>query len=242
MDALRYLTSFFLKVALAIILFVFVWWFVKIVTPTTSVSNETATTTKNTIRDLIRNDWLPSPRTYSGIFKSTSTIAQPIVYTPGSAYRATTINTVQDTAYQRYAYPNKDGVVIGASKETSVHSTTTTNKTAVSSSRKLSIRNLSIYEGGHVYTGLSFVGEARSEFFREGKFPIVVVDQTGRVVGVTVGEAQANWSVPGWVRFQAKVIHTLPSSSPCTMVFEEALTQSERGRQPLRVPLPIRCN
>jgi hypothetical protein len=108
--------------------------------------------------------------------------------------------------------------------------------------RSLNIRNLSIYEGGAVYTGLSFIGEARSSMFRDGKFPIVVIDQSGKVIGISAAIAQSTWSVPGWVRFETRITYPLPNKVPCTMIFEENLTQAERSRAPLRVPLPIRCN
>lgn len=78
--------------------------------------------------------------------------------------------------------------------------------------------------------------------FRDGKFPIIIIDGAGRLVGVSAAVAQTAWAVPGWVRFETRINYTLPNKAPCTMIFEEALTQTERVRQPLRVPLPIRCN
>jgi hypothetical protein len=105
------------------------------------------------------------------------------------------------------------------------------------------VRNLSIYDGGHVYTGLSFAGEARSSLFRNGKFPIVVIDRSGRVVGISSALATTDWTVAGWTRFDTKINYTLPVNTPCTMIFEEALTEGERiSRQPNRVAIPVMCN
>jgi hypothetical protein len=105
------------------------------------------------------------------------------------------------------------------------------------------VRNLSIYEGGHVYTGLSFVGEARASLFREGKFPIVIIDQSGRVVGMSYAVATTNWAIPGWVRFETKINYVLPNKVPCLMIFEEMLTEKERvARKPARLPMSVMCN
>ena len=99
-----------------------------------------------------------------------------------------------------------------------------------------------MYEGGHVYTGLTFVGEARNTMFQNGRFSIVVVDNTtNRVVSVSYAVATTDWTVAGWTRFQTKIVGTLPDKVRCTMVFEQAAVSSQKT-QPVRVAIPILCN
>jgi hypothetical protein len=132
--------------------------------------------------------------------------------------------------------------ILSATKASSSVPTALTPNASIPN-RTLYVRNLSIYEGGHIYTGLSFIGEARSTMFRQGKFPIVMVDAYGKVVGVSTAAAENDWTVPGWVRFNTKIEYVLPKNMPCTMVFEEAQFPDERAKKaPTRVPLATRCN
>ncbi len=169
------------------------------------------------------------------------------VYVPPPAFNQYGLNNdqYQFSTYSYVTYTSTGTAVINGSsaRQGENSQAPVQSKTTLSSNRVLSIRNLSIYEGGHVYTGLAFVGEAKASMFRDGKFPIVVVDQAGKVVGVSAAIATTNWTVPGWVRFETKITYPLPVNVPCTMIFEEALTQQERNtRQPLRVPIQERCN
>jgi hypothetical protein len=262
MDSIRDLLGFFLKISVAIFLLVFVIWIVGSIPPAPGKVGGTfgvATTSKF--------DYLPSPRAYSGFFSSSSTnISKPkvfeapesYIYTGAQAFSETVTsgnkgsgtNSVNGYSYNTYTYPlytyegtNGIPVVVSSSPSASTPSQASSSALVVTPlQRTLYIRNLSIYERGHVYTGLSFIGEARSTLFRDGKFPIVVVDGNGRVVGVSAAVATTQWSVPGWVRFAAKIDYALPNNILCTMVFEEALASTERSRQPLRVPVPVMCN
>jgi hypothetical protein len=182
---------------------------------------------------------LPSPRKYSGIFgMSTST------------KRTTPTPTFTTFSYSGpIAFSSSSGNPIHLNQQGGFNTYTLSQPQATapafqnqSPTSTLPVRNLSIYQGGHVYTGLSFVGEARSQMFRDGKFPIIVIDASGRMVGVTAAVAQTAWTVPGWVRFETRITYPLPANVPCTMIFEEALTQVERNRAPVRAALPINCN
>ena len=263
MESIRHLLGFFLKISVAIFLLVLILWFVSSIPRTPGAKSGTilsSTTTVNT-------DLLPSPRTYSGFFSASGTdptkpkifvAPEPYVYngpqpstdTSNVSNKARGVDGVNGYSYTTYVYDGS-GVFVpvsGSHTQTPPSSSLSNTSTSLSTSsnqttsRSLYIRNLSIYEGGHVYTGLSFIGEARSTLFRDGKFQIVVVDTHGRVVGVSVAVATTQWSVPGWVRFAAKINYALPNNISCMMVFEEALTQAEKSRQPLRVPLPVICN
>lgn len=252
MDTIKHLIMFFLKAAFAFLFGALVWWLVSLFFPQMSFSSFVSKSSGKPITE----GWLPSPRKYSGLFRpaTTTTNIQTFVVPPTPNQYVDTAN--QNYSYNKYSYmvytPSgtvfvnpENEVISSAGTSTPEEDTTLPAKSpnALSGERNLTIRNLSIYEGGHVYTGLSFIGEARSTMFRDGKFPIVIVDQSKKVIGVSAALARSDWTVPGWVRFETKITYPLPVGVPCTMIFEELLTQSERiTRQPLRVPLSVKCN
>ena len=254
MDTLRHLLSFFIKIAFAFFFFALIWWLLSIVFPRLSFRNiiPVFRGTQGTSTDI-----LPSPRVYKGLFGTPATpSATTNVFVAGPAYKAGApyngYNTLQDSSYtySYTSYNNSNGsgevTVLQPNDPPSFipppSSVPTSSPNSLRDHRALYIRNLSIFQGGHVYTGLSFIGEAKSSMFKNGRFPIVVVDASGKIVGVSFAIAETTWAVPGWVRFRTKIDYLLPSNVPCTMIFEEALNQTERVRQPARVSIPIRCN
>lgn len=265
MDKIKHLFSFFLKIAFAIFFIVLIIRIVAVLPRTQGVVGSASKDASSTPKD----DILPSPRKYSGFFTNVAattsskvygnTFVAPATFVYGGPItsiggttnnNATVIKSPDGYTYNTYdysAYPTtldeKGNYVIGFPK-TSVQ---TQSPGAVNidtdADRRLTIRNLSIYQGGHIYTGLAFVGEARSMMFRDGKFSIIVVDRAGRLVGISTAVAQTKWTVPGWVRFETKINYSLPSNAPCTMIFEEALTSSEQKlRAPNHVSFGVRCN
>jgi hypothetical protein len=254
MDTIRHLITVFIKIALLFFLAALVWWGVSVFVPAVSLrslfSSGSGTSSST--------DWLPSPKKYSSIFKKDKYTAQ--VFVPSAPFSGYNINdtindskngyTYTETKYITYTASGSvitrlDGTVVDDSVPAEHEPVEQNNPVldTVFSLRSLYVRNLSIYEGGHMYTGLSFIGEARSNMFRGGRFPIVMFDQAGRVIGVSAAVATTDWSVPGWVRFETKIPYTLPNTMPCTMVFEEALTAQEKvGRNPVRVSMGVKCN
>lgn len=234
MDSVRDLLIVFFKIAVGLFVIILVAWLSSAI-PRGTVDNATRASSTP------KSDFLPSPRKYSGFFSSSSTSARvvqaPILVTPEPFSYGNSPSFVEP--------PNMYG---GSQKSATSYNTyitqqaTTTALQETGTTRNQLVRNLSIYEGGIVYTGLSFVGEARSSMFREGKFPIIVVDSAGKIVGVSAAVAQTSWTVPGWVRFETRIGYALPNKIPCKMIFEEALTQAERTRAPARVAIPVRCN
>jgi hypothetical protein len=221
------------------------------------------------------DDWLPDPRTYKGLFAGTTTPNENTnVYKPAPEFngygntqsqyttsksgyiRYTASGTVvvagdgTEVPYKEYDYQsgtvknNTNEVVISPSTA----STTQPVKPApfVYSKKELYIRNLSIYEGGYLYTGLSFVGEAKSTMFINGAFPIIVADGLGKVVTVLKAEATNDFAPAGWTRFQAKIVSQLPEKVRCSVVFEQAVNKNQYpfndGGQPVRVIIPVLCN
>ena len=262
MDTLSHIISFFAKVAFALFLFIFIWWITALVFPKMSLKSMIASSNfgTSTPRALhaTTTDFLPSPRTYSAAFKRaptpTATTNLYVAPAPFDGYNLSGGNPKDSRyTYSTYNYITYDATGKPVAKNNSheedsgtgkVSSPSTSSQGSANSlvNNSLYVRNLSIYKGGHMYTGLSFVGEARASLFRDGKFPIVIVDQNGRVVGISAAVAETVWAVPGWVRFSTKINYILPNNVPCTMLFEEALTQTEKTRQPLRINLPVVCN
>ncbi len=250
METTRYLLRFFLMTAAAFFLIALVWWLVSTFTPIKASTlfgggRPTASTTVN-------SDWLPPPRQYGGLLSSSTTM--PKEYVAGSPYVSSApFNGYGVSDNDKYIY-SKVSYINYTTPDGGVSSHNTQNKEVIKKSNPatqtttptqkiLYVRNLSLYEGGPVYTGFSFVGEAKSTMFRDGKFPIVVVDSRGSVVGISVAIARDNWTVPGWVKFETKVMYALPSNMPCTMIFEGALTTEEqKTMKPVRIPFAVKCN
>lgn len=252
METFRYLIPYFLKISLTFFLAAIIWWLVSILFPglNAKVLFMNAITQNGTST---LSEFLPSPRRFGEIMhRGSTTRSMPTLYVHGQAFNGYA-NSNKQAGYSSYNYVTYtgDGTLITDVNGNPVNKTngngnatgTRGNSSGFSDSRSMYVRNLSIYENGHIYTGLSFVGEARSNMFKEGKFPVAVLDQNGKLVGVAAAIATNDWTVAGWTRFESKIIYILPSNVPCKMIFEEALTESERAtRRPLQIPMNIRCN
>ncbi len=250
METTRHLLKYFFKVALFFFVLAIIWVIFALVVPANSLrtimGNGTSTPSE---------DWLPSPRAYSGLLSSRkSNGSEPKEYVHGAAFDGYNLNNSQYAYSQPVSYVNYNGSSTSVTKfdgttdtkdsvvKKPVQSSSSPIQVIAETNPKIFVRNLSIYEGGHVYTGLSFVGEARSTMFRDGKFPIIMVDAAGRFIGLSAAVATTDWTVAGWTRFETKITYALPSKVSCSMIFEEALLPAERTRLPLRVPLSMKCN
>jgi hypothetical protein len=246
MENIKYLLRFLFKLAVIAFFAALVWWGVVTFNPGfrlySLVSITTATSTGN-------NGWLPSPRAFRGLLNKPKTPNpnenEGVIYgkvfngygnQSGEQFDYVTYKEAGVQMAQGKGVPTSNASGQGGSTSTSTQSQ---NGYAQKSSF---IRNLSIYEGGYVYTGLSFVGEARNTMFINGKFPIIVADRaTGRALSISYGEATTDWAVPGWVRFQVKINGAFPNNVPCTMVFEQAQYSGSQV-SPTRVAIPVVCN
>jgi hypothetical protein len=259
MDTIKYLLGFIIKVVIGLFLVAGLWFLLSILFPNLEIRKATSV--------LSGGDWLPAPGSFKGILGTPKVPSvSDNLYIPappydgfknaytaggsggGSAYYVTyTPNGVEVTHNRQVT--TREEVSPSVQKKAQGGSVTpppsipTSAVTSVNgyASKELYIRNLSIYEGGHVYTGLSFVGEARSSMFIQGKFPIIIANAQGRAVAITTAYATTDWSVPGWVRFQTKITSVLPNKTSCTMVFEQAMVQGTQ-KQPTRVAIPVLCN
>lgn len=190
-------------------------------------------------------EWLPAPGSFKGIFS-------PLYGTSsGGVARMNEFNGYSQNGEQfDYVAYRQKGIAMAegkASYPVTANSagvgTAVSPRNIVYADRGLYIRNLSLYEGGHVYSGLTFMGDAKNSLFVQGRFPIVIVEQTtGRVIARTYASATTNWSVPGWVRFGAKFDTVMQSnSSSCAMIFE-AGAPTGSNNELLRVAIPVMCN
>lgn len=229
MDLIKNLLTFFIKLAFGIFFIVIVWWMVSALYPALSVQSLVKKVTASS------SDVLPSPKAYRGLFGMYSNEQSVKDLRSNSETLIPVIGDERSKPSSISTYTYGWGTTTPFVQEVKVDTT---------KPKPYYLRNLSIYENGHIYTGLAFVGEARSTMFREGKFPIIVLDQGGRVVGVSAAIATTDWTVAGWTRFETKIIYTLPTGSlPCTMVFEQGLTSKERlTNTPLRIPFRVKCN
>ena len=258
METLRHLFSYCIKIAFAFFFFACVWWLISLLFPQFSFSNVIPMFTSGTSTS---SDWLPSPKAYGGLLGKAATPDDTTnVYVHGAPHTSTApFNGYglgsSGYAYSTYVYERYDAkgnkvLTTGtgdstADSEEELLRKSQDTRTGFLTKKNLLIRNLSIYEGGHVYNGLSFTGEAKSILFKNGVFPIIVVDASGRVVGVSQARALTTWSTAGWTRFDTKITYLLPNNVPCTMVFEEGKEQysyTVNTKQPLRVGIPVRCN
>lgn len=238
MDAIHALLKFLFRLAIALMLLSLVLWLVGLFIPTFKIRN---------IASLIQGsgDWLPAPGSISLLGNLKSGGEYGTVYTPGPAYQhntqATYNNNATDVHTEYITYTQLGGQTVRTTVNASnIYDQSFNGITSAYTSKSLYLRNLSIYEGGHVYTGLTFTGEARESMFNNGKFPIIIADATGKVIGISIVEATSNWSIPGWVRFHVKINSVLPDKVPCTMVFQSGM--SYQGQQPVRIMVPILCN
>ncbi len=235
METIQTLLKFLFKMAIALFIMWVLLWLVGMFFPTFKF--------KNILSLSQSGDWLPAPGSWGLLgTKARAPTANDNVYRSGPAYNA------YDNAYNYYN-ANQTDFITYSTNGTQIRTTVNTSNiydqgfngiTSQYTSTSLYLRNLSIYQGGHVYTGLTFTGEARDTMFNSGKFPIIIADQTGNVVGIAIAEATTNWATPGWVRFTVKINSVLPNKVPCTMVFQSATNYT--GAQPIRIMVPILCN
>lgn len=103
-----------------------------------------------------------------------------------------------------------------------------------SHSRSYYLRNLSVYDGAMISEGRTIYGEARDVMFKNGAFPIIIVDARGQYIASMQAVNTGTWATPGWGRFQATVPVRLPNAA-CSLVFLSA-------QQNIQLRVFARCN
>lgn len=236
MESIRFLLRYIVSFVVLLFSVIIVLWLMRILFPTVTLQSFFNVTKVSTSTE----GWLPAPGSFKGLLgKSVIQNEYTNVYKAGEVFNGYA-NVPQGSSQVDYIFYTSTGTQVLHSKQETMFTRGQDPVSTKQLQKSLFIRNLSIYEGGHTYTGLSFTGEARETMFRDGKFPVLIVDQAGRVVSLSPAEATTNWSIPGWVRFQVKITNTLPVSVPCTMVFEEG--NRYQNREPIRIAIPVICN
>jgi hypothetical protein len=234
MDVIKYLIGFFFKLAFGAIFVALVWWLVALLFPALSFSQ-----VKQLIGGEGKQDLLPSPRKYSNMIKPAPTpyaSATPVMY--GKEFNGYGVidnsSPYAGASFVSYSYSNGSN---GGANQAQAQ-----QPQAEQPNRSLYIRNLSIYEGGNISRGLTFIGEARNEMYKNGTFNVLVINKDGMVLGTSQVRATGAWSIPGWSRFEVTIAHPLPpNGAQCAVIFEQARIQGDT-QQPVRVGIPVKCN
>jgi hypothetical protein len=204
MDAIRYLLGYVFKLAIVLFIGAFALWLVNFVYPDLKVRELLSF-------KFLSGDWLPAPKQYGLLGKNN----QKDQY--GSVY-------VHNNQYPSFMSPNDVGYVLYTATGTQIvrnDGTVFSGNTSAHTARSAYVRNLSFYDGGAISYGSTYTGEARESMFRNGTFPIVIVDNQGRVITSTHAINTGSWAAPGWIRFQFAVPVRLPQI-PCGLVFLSA--------------------
>ncbi len=220
MDAIRYLLGAVIKLAVGLLFFALVLWVIGILYPQFKVS-------KIFSGDVFKKDWLPSPKNYGGLLGNKNTSGEHgDVYEHGPAYSGYQNRATHDSANIDWVYYTATGTQVVRAKPT----TETTF-----AERSVYIRSLSVYQGSTISYGLIILGEARGTMFKNGLFPIVILDTQGRIITSMYAVNTGAWSTSGWARFQTTVPVRLPKNTICSLVFSSA-------NQPVQVGMQVKCN
>lgn len=102
------------------------------------------------------------------------------------------------------------------------------------SQTELFIRNISVYRGQSIAPSFTFTGEARETLFSQGRFMLYLVTKQGQIVGTGEAVAVDQWSIPGWHRFNARII-SMNGQGECFLIFKPA---SSAYRE---LSIPVTC-
>ncbi|MEN9338113.1 MAG: hypothetical protein RIQ41_427 [Candidatus Parcubacteria bacterium] len=215
MGVIRYMLGVVIKLALALIIFSFAVWLVNLLLPQFKLMDIVS-------GKIFSTDWLPAPKQYGGLFGNRTATTGGMngkLYVHGDPYQ-----------YNPNQFQNQY-ISYGSSTTQLFAGNTTTYL-----DRSIYVRNLSLYEGGSISYGSVFVGEAQGTLFKNGLFPIYIVDSTGRVLSATQAINTGPSQTQGWFRFQVTIPSTLPANTSCLLVF----VSSNDDRVQMRIP--VRCN
>ena len=251
MDIIRYFLHFLFKLAVALFFASIVWWLIVALFPNVSIKSITSLLYVSGTKQE-GDSWLPAPTSFKGLLgkpiiptSKTNVYVSPgpYVYSNGGSPYGTAFNGNQGGANVAFVTYTTEGTEI--INNNSINKQQNNIDSNGFSQKNLYIRNLSIYEGGHVYTGLSFIGDARSTMFQNGAFPVIITDSYGRTLSVVYGREIQQGVVPaGWTKFQVKIDAVLPDKMSCNMIFQQLLPQYSYtpNQQPVKVIIPILCN
>ena len=217
-------------------------------------------------RSILDFDWLPAPGSLSitqrkpPVYTATTTNIEKGYYSIETNNRNNSNNSnITSGYYDINARPdmngsNPYGFIVPPSYSSTTPTTikvSTTSTTVqpvenrqptIEETRRLYVRNLSLYEGIKIRKTMTFTGEARDVMYdKNGKFKLIIVDNKSKYGMVGEAIATSDWTIAGWTRFTATIGAQLPNNVPCTLVFESG-TINTQTKQPLRFPYRVTCS
>lgn len=250
MDSVQYLLKVFFKLAVTTFFIIFIWWcFItflpKVISfPLFSFEKDFSSPS------FLKKDWLPSPKNNTGLFGKAKTPSKnDNVQTwsqPFSKYGSDNFKNDGSAVVDYVTYSEKGGTVIHGSEmyplvEKKEMLAKPSGTDTLYSQKNLLIRNLSLREYQSIRTSFVFSGEARESMFRKGTLPVLLLDQQGKVISSSLGQATTNWTVPGWIKFQVVLQGTYPKNVPCFIAFEKTIYENGQMK-PSYISFPVICN
>jgi hypothetical protein len=236
MTLIRYIFSFIIRLALGVLVAVVVWWLITALFPAIRIRNFISFDTKT--GDLFP---LPPPGSFKGLLAYRRATSSENEFVPLQEFNGYGLAPYQNYAWSKTSFVTytSDGVEV----VTNPYGNDTNSATTVTepyAQKELYVRNLSIYQGGLIYNGLAFGGEARETFFQNGRFPVIIADLQGRPIAISYAYMTNTWSPPGWKRFQVQLTGALPDKAGCLMVFESGNRNADGSVT--RTAIPMVCS
>jgi hypothetical protein len=222
MDFLKNIIGYFFRATIVLLFAALVWWLIGLLFPMLSFSQVKQLIAFNSVNENgERRPLLPSPRQYK------EWLERDTQYPPKE--------------YQNVPPPSWDDTIAWDASipwNSAYQSASNTNTMAARPKTIDYVRNLSVYSGGVVYTNMMVYGEAHATMFVNGKFPIIVSDRQGRMLGVVTASSTASWvTSSSWSRFEARINISLPINTPCSLTFQQARSVPN----PISVAVPVMC-
>ncbi len=225
MDFIKELLKIIFKLAFSLVVLAIVWFLL--------VSFFPKLEAKSFFKNVFNGEWLPEPGSFGGLLqlpKQTENTNVHVHSEPFKGYGETISSVYYSSSTEYLAYNNGRRYVNPVS--------TPPNNQSIKNSPH--IRNISIYENGSIYNGISFTGEANVNMFKNGQFPILVVENsTQKVIGAYPAYQVSQKDSTGFARFQVKINSNLPNKTSCLLVFQSG--DFESSRLSVRVMFPVVC-
>lgn len=218
METIRYLLSKLLSSIVILIILIFIFIAVKKFFPGFSLGGATSFFTDN---------FLPDPVNLQSLGNGSIADLSKNIY---QGERSPHVSYVEYTGTDMRIIPPRGQSISNGTGGTQVPTPSTIGTY---------VRNVTLYKGGSLYTRISFTGEAKEAFFKQGVFPVYIVDGAGRLLAQEQAVATPIWTFPGWTRFSVTVQTTLPSQVPCAVIFHAAQGSTLGNTQE---SMPMICN
>ena len=221
METLEFLLKHVLRIILVLAVAWIMLWFLNLVYPGFKISELFST-------KLFSSDWLPAPKNYGSVFKPQTGGVYGQVFQVPANYPPSNVDFIVYTATGTQ--------IIKAAGSQDAQNQVFNGTTANYADKARYLRNLSLYDGWNISYGSDYIGEANEIMFRNGSFPIFILDSQNRLIATTQAMNTGTWAAPGWARFKFTIPVRLPSQALCTLVFMSAQNSQ------IQVRMNVRCN